>query len=142
MLKKIFILISSMFLLNACQNGVAVRRDYSNGVWLAKEDKIFFATDSAKLSIHAIHQLKTYVEKYKKESVATITIYGHAAERGKHHYNLNLSQERAKVVMHYLHHHGVKARLNIVAQGAKFTTHFGKGKYSLSQNRVAELVAN
>jgi peptidoglycan-associated lipoprotein len=79
---------------------------------------IHFDTDSYSLNTEAQAQLQkqaAWLQKYRQHSV---TIEGHADERGTREYNLALGDRRATTVLNYLAALGIdKARLSEVSYG-------------------------
>ena len=79
---------------------------------------VHFDTDSYSLNAEAQSQLQQQAAWLQKYPQHTVTIEGHADERGTREYNLALGERRATTVMNYLAALGVdKGRLSEVSYG-------------------------
>ncbi len=99
-------------------------------------DRIFFGTDSYSLSTEARQVLDgqaTWLQQYPNVS---ITIEGHADERGTREYNLALGERRANSVRNYLSALGLgPSRVNTVSFGKERPAVPGANESAWSQNR-------
>lgn len=77
---------------------------------------VLFEFDSYQISDSALNEIELVVSKINKQTPKQIRIYGHTDDKGSSGYNLELSQQRADLVMELL-----KSRLddgiNIVSRG-------------------------
>ncbi len=74
------------------------------------EKKVFFPTNSARLSRAARRLLEGIAQGYRKKSDFRIVLGGHADERGSSDFNLALSRRRTVMVARYLRSRGVPAK--------------------------------
>ncbi len=76
------------------------------------DEKVFFETDSSKISKSGIEKLKEMAQLYKTEKDwATLHIEGHADKRGTEPYNEELSKKRAEAVKRKLVNLGVPKKV-------------------------------
>jgi outer membrane protein OmpA-like peptidoglycan-associated protein len=71
------------------------------------EQKVFFATDSDRLSRSTRKILEGVARDYRKHGNFRIVLGGHADERGEAEYNMDLSRRRSLMVARYLGSRGV-----------------------------------
>ncbi len=89
-------------------------RDFSVNVG----DKVYFKTDSARLTPDAIETLTQQARWLNQYPNHTITIEGHSDERGTREYNLGLAAKRAQAIKQFLARQGVNAaRLRTLSYG-------------------------
>lgn len=65
-------------------------------------DRVFFATDSFQLSAEARDLLERQAAWLRQNPSVTLTVEGHADERGTRDYNIALGERRATAVRDYL----------------------------------------
>ena len=65
-------------------------------------DRVFFGLDSVALSAEARDTLEKQAQWLRRNEGVTVTIAGHADERGTREYNLALAERRATAVRDYL----------------------------------------
>ncbi|HEY4375470.1 MAG TPA: OmpA family protein [Burkholderiales bacterium] len=81
-------------------------------------DRVHFAYDRAVIAVNTAPVLDRIASVLRANPAITVTIEGHADERGGDAYNLRLSQRRADAVQAYLAAAGVeRARMKTVAYG-------------------------
>jgi peptidoglycan-associated lipoprotein len=81
-------------------------------------DRVFFDTDRYDLSGEAQSQLQKQAAWLAQYPAVTVTVEGHADERGTREYNLALGERRANAVANYLTALGVDAgRLSVISYG-------------------------
>ena len=101
-------------------------------------DRVFFDFDKFNLTSDARSTLEKQAAWLKKHSGLTITIEGHADERGTREYNLALGERRANSVKDYLMamgvHHG---RLKTLSYGKERPVALGSNGEAWAQNRRA-----
>jgi outer membrane protein OmpA-like peptidoglycan-associated protein len=92
---------------------------------------ISFVFDKAVLTDNGRQAAQLLIEYVMLEKFMSLTLTGHADERGTHAYNLALSSERLKTVADMLHAAGYSGELRLVAMGdtAPFTG-VDRGRFS------------
>ena len=99
-------------------------------------DRVFFDTDRHDLNITAQTTLSGQAQWLQDNPSTTITVEGHADERGTREYNLALGARRANSVKAYLVAQGVAAnRIETVSFGKERPIALGSDASSWSQNR-------
>ena len=106
-------------------------------------DRVFFGFDKSDLQPDAraaVEGLAVWLNNYP---AVTLTIEGHADERGTREYNLALGDRRANSVRDYLAALGVSAnRLTTISYGKERPAVLGSNDESWAQNRRAVFVVN
>jgi peptidoglycan-associated lipoprotein len=106
-------------------------------------DLVYFSTDSADLSPEARQTLTNQARWLQRYSQYTITIEGHADERGTREYNIALGAKRAQAVRAFLAQNGVNAgRIRTVSYGKERPVAVCNDISCWSQNRRAQTVLN
>jgi peptidoglycan-associated lipoprotein len=106
-------------------------------------DIVYFTTDSVDLSPEAQQTLANQVRWLQQYAQYTITIEGHADERGTREYNIALGARRAQAVRNYLAQHGVNAqRIRTISYGKERPVAVCNDISCWSQNRRAQTVLN
>jgi peptidoglycan-associated lipoprotein len=106
-------------------------------------DLVYFSTDSAELSPEAQQTLTNQARWLKQYSHYSITIEGHADERGTREYNIALGAKRAQTVRNFLAQHGISAaRIRTVSFGKERPVAVCNDISCWSQNRRAQTVLN
>ena len=144
-LKNIFILIFATLFLSACSTAkksgnidgdVYTGKDTIEYLASGVPDRVFFATNKSSLTTKARETLRkqsTYLRKNKKLSV---TIEGHADERGTREYNLALGERRANAAKDYLMTYGISGkRVSVISYGKEKPVNPGSDALAWSQNR-------
>ena len=144
-LKNVLLVIFTTLLLSACstakKSGTA-----SDDAYTGKEtvkylasgvpDRVFFATNKSSLTTASRATLRkqaTYLRKNKKLSV---TIEGHADERGTREYNLALGETRANAAKDYLMTYGISGkRISVISYGKEKPSNAASTPLAWSQNR-------
>lgn len=99
-------------------------------------DRVFFAFDSSELSNQAQSVLDAQAAWLANFPAVTITIEGHADERGTDDYNLALSARRAAAARDYLIARGIAAgRIDTLPLGESRPAAAGSNEASWAQNR-------
>lgn len=81
-------------------------------------DRVFFETDRYDLTAEAQSQLQKQAAWLQQYPASTVTVEGHADERGTREYNLALGERRANAVANYLTALGIDAgRLSVISYG-------------------------
>jgi len=145
-LKKIFIIVLASFALTACatskkQSG-AMQSDVYTGTdtveFLATgvKDRVFFATNKSTLTTASRDTLRKQAAWMRKKSKVTVTVEGHADERGTREYNLALGERRANAVKDYLMTYGIAGnRISVISYGKERPVNSGSTPLAWSQNR-------
>ncbi len=99
-------------------------------------DRVFFDTDKSDLTADSREVLEKVAVWMNSYPVATVTIEGHADERGTREYNLALGERRANSVSDYLAALGVNPnRLSTVSYGKEQPAVLGSNQEAWAQNR-------
>ena len=114
-------------------------RDFSVNVG----DIVYFTTDSTDLSPESQQTLANQARWLKQYAQYTITIEGHADERGTREYNIQLGAKRATTVRNFLAQNGVSAqRIRTISYGKERPVAVCNDISCWSQNRRAQTVLN
>ena len=101
---------------------------------------VYFEYDQFNLTSKSIQALKGVTELMKRNSKITISIEGHADERGTREYNLALGQRRAESVTNYLIANGInRNRLITKSYGEERPLSLGSNDTAWSKNRRVEI---
>lgn len=104
-------------------------------------DRVFFAFDRYDLNETSRATLEKQAAWLEKFPNVTVTIEGHADERGTREYNLGLGERRANAVKDYLMALGISSdRLNTVSYGEERPVALGSNEAAWAQNRRAVTV--
>lgn len=115
------------------------QRDFSVNVG----DLVYFSTDSTDLTPEAQSILQKQSQWLRQYPQHTITIEGHADERGTREYNIALGAKRATSVRNYLAQQGVQAqRMRTISYGKERPVAVCDDISCWSQNRRAQTVLN
>jgi peptidoglycan-associated lipoprotein len=106
-------------------------------------DIVYFTTDSSELTPEATAILQKQAMWLQQYSQYTITIEGHADERGTREYNIALGARRATTVRNFLAQNGVNgARIRTISYGKERPVAVCDDISCWSQNRRAQTVLN
>ena len=144
-LKNVFLVVFTTLILSACSTGKK-SGNIEGDVYTGKEtvkylasgvpDRVFFATNKSSLTTASRATLRkqaTYLRKNKKLSV---TIEGHADERGTREYNLALGERRANAAKDYLMTYGISGkRISVISYGKEKPVNTASTPLAWSQNR-------
>ena len=101
---------------------------------------VYFEYDQFNLTAKSIQALKGVSDLMKRNSKITISIEGHADERGTREYNLALGQRRAESVANYLIANGIQRnRLITKSYGEERPLSLGSNNSAWSKNRRVEI---
>ncbi len=104
-------------------------------------DRIFFDLDDYSVDGEDRATLDAQAEWLLRNSNVTVTIEGHADERGTREYNLALGDRRANAAKNYLQSRGVPAsRMTVVSWGKERPVALGSDESAWAQNRRAVTV--
>ncbi len=130
---------SSLNANNARPAKPGTKRDFSQNVG----DIVYFTTGSSNLSPEAQQILVKQARWLKQFARYTITVEGHADERGTREYNIALGARRANAVKRFLAQNGVSARrLRTISFGKERPVAVCNDISCWSQNRRAQTVLN
>jgi peptidoglycan-associated lipoprotein len=106
-------------------------------------DIVYFSTDQTDLSPEAQQTLSSQARWLQKYSQYSMTIEGHADERGTREYNIALGARRAQNVRDFLARNGVSAsRIRTISYGKERPVAVCNDISCWSQNRRAQTVLN
>jgi len=106
--------------------------------YLAKgvPDRVFFATNKSSLTTAARDTLRKQATWLRKNKDLTVTVEGHADERGTREYNLALGERRANAAKDYLMTYGISGkRVNVISYGKEKPVNPASNPLAWSQNR-------
>jgi peptidoglycan-associated lipoprotein len=106
-------------------------------------DRVFFDYDQYDLKSEAQAQLEKQAAWLQQYPAVTITVEGHADERGTREYNLALGERRANAALNYLVALGVDPnRLQTISYGKERPDVLGSDESAWAQNRRAVTTIN
>lgn len=106
-------------------------------------DRVFFGYDSSVLDSRDQSVLQLQADWLKANPAITITVEGHADERGTREYNLALAERRANSVKNYLVRLGVNlSRINTISYGKERPAVVGSSDAAWAKNRRGVTVIN
>ncbi|MEX1204226.1 MAG: peptidoglycan-associated lipoprotein Pal [Dongiaceae bacterium] len=106
-------------------------------------DRVFFDYDRYELKPEARAQLEKQAAWLRNFPQVTVTVEGHADERGTREYNLALGERRADSARNYLIALGVDAnRVRVISYGKERPAMVGSDETAWAQNRRAVTVVN
>jgi peptidoglycan-associated lipoprotein len=106
-------------------------------------DRIFFDTDSSSVNAQSMQILDRQAQWLSMYPTYTVTLEGHADERGTREYNLALGARRAKATHDYLVSRGVSPqRLKTISYGKERPVALCDEDSCWAQNRRAVTVLN
>jgi peptidoglycan-associated lipoprotein len=115
------------------------QRDFAQNVG----DIVYFSSDATDLTPEAQTTLTTQARWLQQYAQYTITIEGHADERGTREYNIALGAKRAQSVRDFLVRNGINAqRVRTVSFGKERPVAVCNDIQCWSQNRRAQTVLN
>ena len=101
---------------------------------------VYFEFDKFNLNSKSLQTLKSAVSAMKDNQSISITIAGHADERGTREYNLALGQRRADAVKDYFVLSGIDIdRISVKSYGEERPISYESDEASYSKNRRAEI---
>jgi peptidoglycan-associated lipoprotein len=101
---------------------------------------VYFDYDQSNLTAKSIQALKGVSELMNRNSKISLSIEGHADERGTREYNLALGQRRAESVANYLVANGInRNRLITRSYGEERPLSLGSNNTAWSKNRRVEI---
>ena len=150
-LRNILLVVFASLLLTACATQKKAAKESASGLiqsdiftgadtveFLATgvKDRVFFATNKSILTTAARDTLRKQAAWMRKNKDITVTVEGHADERGTREYNLALGDRRANAVKDYLLTYGISGgRLSVISYGKERPVNSGSSPLAWSQNR-------
>ena len=99
-------------------------------------DRVFFATNESILTTKSRDTLRKQATWMRKNKDVTVTVEGHADERGTREYNLALGERRANAAKDYLMTYGVSGkRISVISYGKERPVNPASSPLAWSQNR-------
>ena len=144
-LKNILLVVFTTLVLSACSTAKK-SGNIDGDVYTGKEtvkflasgvpDRIFFATNKSKLTTASRDTLRKQATWMRKNKDVTVTVEGHADERGTREYNLALGERRANAAKDYLMTYGVSGkRISVISYGKERPVNPANSPLAWSQNR-------
>jgi len=150
-LRNFLLVVFASLLLTACATQKKVAKDSASGLlqsdvytggdtveFLATgvKDRVFFGTNKSILTTASRDTLRKQAAWMRKNKDITVTVEGHADERGTREYNLALGERRANAVKDYLLTYGISGgRLSVISYGKERPVNSGSSPLAWSQNR-------
>ena len=117
-------------------DGVYVGTDTIEMLAVDVPDRVFFAYDSYSLASGAQDTLAKQAKWLKANGSVTISIEGHADERGTREYNLALGDRRANAAKDFLMAQGISSsRITTISFGKERPVNAASNKKAWAQNR-------
>ena len=106
-------------------------------------DRVFYGYDKYNLTAEARATAKNQAAWLKANPTVTVTVEGHADERGTREYNLALGERRATALKNYLVTLGVSSsRVATISYGKERPVALGHNDEAWSQNRRGVMTVN
>jgi peptidoglycan-associated lipoprotein len=97
---------------------------------------VYFDFDSSTISDDAVPLIKAHGEYLASNSGSTVTLEGHADERGTREYNIALGERRADAVRRMLIAEGVASnQINVISYGEERPARMGHNEAAWQYNR-------
>ena len=145
--RKVLIVIVATLALSACatqkKSGTGqIQGDVYTGTDTVKylatgvADRVFFATNKSVLTTASRDTLRKQAAWMRKNGKISVTVEGHADERGTREYNLALGERRANAAKDYLLTYGISGgRVNVISYGKERPVDPGSTPLAWSKNR-------
>ena len=150
-LRNFLLVVFAGLLLTACATQKKVAKESGSGLlqsdvytggdtveFLATgvKDRVFFGTNKSILTTASRDTLRKQAAWMRKNKDITVSVEGHADERGTREYNLALGDRRANAVKDYLLTYGISGgRLSVISYGKERPVNSGSSPLAWSQNR-------
>jgi peptidoglycan-associated lipoprotein len=145
-LKRLLIVIVASVALTACAAQTKKAGKMSGDVYTGSDtveflatgvkDRVFFATNKSTLTTASRDTLRKQAAWMRKQKKVSVTVEGHADERGTREYNLALGEKRANAVKDYLMTYGISgSRISFISYGKERPVNSGSTPLAWSQNR-------
>ena len=143
--KNVLLVIFATLILSACSTAKK-SGDIDGDVYTGSEtvkylasgvpDRIFFATNKSSLTTASRATLRKQATYLRKNKDLSVTIEGHADERGTREYNLALGERRANAAKDYLMTYGISGkRISVISYGKEKPVNPASTPLAWSQNR-------
>ena len=150
-LKRLLIVVLAGLALTACATQKKQSGMMSGDVYTGSDtveflatgvrDRVFFATNKSTLTTASRDVLRKQAAWLRKNKDISVTVEGHADERGTREYNLALGERRANAVKDYLMTYGISgSRISVISYGKERPVNSGSSPLAWSQNRRAVTV--
>ena len=144
-LRNLLIVLFGALVLSACSTAKK-KGDLTGDVYTGTEtikylakgvpDRVFFATNKSSLTTAARDTLRKQSTWLRKNKDITVTVEGHADERGTREYNLALGERRANAAKDYLMTYGISGkRISVISYGKEKPVNPASNPLAWSQNR-------
>ena len=148
-LRKILLVVFASLLLASCaaqkkakkgaagllQSDVYTGKDTVEFLATGVKDRVFFATNKSILTTASRDVLRKQAAWMRKNKDITVTVEGHADERGTREYNLALGERRANSVKDFLLTYGISGgRVSGISYGKERPVNSGSSPLAWSQN--------
>ena len=144
--RNLLVVVAAALALSACATQKKVSTQMQGDVYTGTEtvkylatgvpDRVFFATNKSVLTTAARDTLRKQAAWMRKNSDITVTVEGHADERGTREYNLALGERRANAAKDYLMTYGIASnRISVISYGKERPVNSGSNPLAWSQNR-------
>ena len=144
-LKNILLVVLTTLILSACSTAKksgSLDGDVYTGKQTVKylasgvPDRVFFATNKSSLTTASRATLRKQATFLRKNKNLSVTIEGHADERGTREYNLALGERRANAAKDYLMTYGISGkRISTISYGKEKPVNPASSALAWSQNR-------
>ncbi len=145
-LKRILIIVLATFALTACATQKKSTSQLAGDVYTGSDtveylatgvkDRVFFATNKSTLTTASRDTLRKQAAWMRKNKDISVSVEGHADERGTREYNLALGERRANAVKDYLMTYGIAGnRISVISYGKERPVDSGSNPLSWSKNR-------
>ena len=145
-LRRILLVVLAGLALTACATQKKVQTQIQGDVYTGTDtieylatgvpDRVFFATNKSVLTTASRDTLRKQAAWLRKNKNISVTIEGHADERGTREYNLALGERRANAAKDYLMTYGISGgRLSVISYGKERPVNSGSNPLAWSQNR-------
>ena len=112
-----------------------------NATGLLAKKIIYFKFDSSEILDDGLAIIDAHAANLIKNPKLSVTLEGHADERGSREYNLALGESRAKAVQQLMQIKGVSAKqVEVVSFGEERSADMGHEESAWTKNRRVELV--
>ena len=150
-MNRFLLIVLATFVLTACATQKKSTGKMQGDVYTGTEtikylasgvaDRVFFATNKSVLTTASRDTLRKQAAWMRKNKDVTVTLEGHADERGTREYNLALGERRANSVKDYLMTYGISGnRISVISYGKERPVNNGSTPLAWSQNRRAVTV--
>ena len=145
-LKRLLIVIIASVALTACAAQTKKAGKMSGDIYTGSDtveflatgvkDRVFFATNKSTLTTASRDTLRKQAAWMRKQKKVSVTVEGHADERGTREYNLALGEKRANAVKDYLMTYGISSdRISVLSYGKERPVDSGSNPLAWSKNR-------